>query len=389
MGLKFAARLHDVGEYWFSRKLDVVRQMRAQGRDVINLGIGSPDLPPPAEAVEAAAARLRDPAVHGYASYRGTPELRRAMADWYRRTYGVAPDAEAQVLPLLGSKEGVLYLSMALLDPGDAVLVPDPGYPAYAAVAKLLGARVIRYDLRAPDWLPDLDALERQDLTGCKLMWVNYPHMPTGARGTADLFAALAGFATRRNILICNDNPYGLVLNRDAPRSLMAAPGAFAACAELNSLSKSFNLAGWRVGLLVASREVVDAALQVKSNVDSGMFLAVQAGATAALAAPQGWHDARNAAYAARRAEVWRLFDALGCDYDRAQVGLFVWARAPEGIADVTGWLDELLARAEVFLVPGQVFGENGRRYVRASLCAPVERLREAAGRVEAFVKAS
>jgi aspartate/methionine/tyrosine aminotransferase len=379
-----ARRLADVGEYYFSRKLEEIAQLRANGVDVISLGIGSPDQAPPPEALEASSRALRAPASHGYASYRSTPELRRAIVEWYARVYRVRADADTECLPLLGSKEGILYLSMAYLDPGDGVLVPDTGYPAYSSVAKLLGARIYSYPLtEGRGWLPDLDRLEKQDLTGCKLMWVNYPHMPSGARATAELFDRLAKFARERGILVCNDNPYGLVLNREPPTSLLSFDPAKESCAELNSLSKSFNMAGWRVGMLIASRAVVDAVLAVKSNADSGMFLPVQAGAAAALTAPDTWHAERNRVYADRRDIVWKIFDHLGFSFDREQVGLFVWARAPETVASVERAVDDVLARAGVFLVPGKVFGSGGERYARASLCATREKLTEALRRVE------
>lgn len=378
-----ADRLKDVGEYYFSRKLEQIRQMRARGLDVINLGIGSPDLTPPPEAIEAASRALQQAQNHGYASYRSLPELRRSLADWYKRTYRVELEPETQLLPLLGSKEGILYVSMAFLNVGDGVLVPNPGYPAYASVAKLLGARIHSYDLTEESgWLPDLDALKKRDLSGCKLMWVNYPHMPTGAPATSKLFRELADFAREKRILICNDNPYSLVLHRGEPLSLLDADPALECCAELNSLSKAFNMAGWRVGMFLGAKDVVNAVLQVKSNVDSGMFLPVQAGAMAALLSEARWHDARNQVYEERRQRVFQLFDQLGFRASRDQVGLFVWARAPDTIRDVPAFLDEILERANVFLTPGVIFGSNGERHARASLCVSRERLVEALGRL-------
>ncbi|MBF0546953.1 MAG: aminotransferase class I/II-fold pyridoxal phosphate-dependent enzyme [Candidatus Riflebacteria bacterium] len=383
VSIQFADRLSEVTEYYFSRKLELIRQLRAKGHDVINIGIGSPDLPPPPRAVEAASSSLACGNNHGYASYRSTPELRVAMANWYERTYSVSVDPESQLLPLLGSKEGIFYLSMGLLNPGDGVLIPDPGYPAYSSAARLLGARVHRYNLsEANAWLPDIKELERQDLGGCKLMWINYPHMPTGASGVEGAFHALAEFCWKRRILLCNDNPYGLVLNQSSPLSLLRCAGGSPFCAELNSLSKSFNMAGWRVGLLLAEKEVIDATLRVKSNVDSGMFLPVQHGAVAALATDNDWHRARNEIYQERRELVWRIFDRLGFSYDRKQVGLFVWARAPEAIPDVEVFFDELLESRHIFFTPGMVFGSNGIRYARASLCASRERLSEALRRL-------
>lgn len=378
-----AARLNDVGEYYFSQKLEVIRQMRLAGHDVINLGIGSPDLAPSQPAIEAAARALRSEKNHGYASYRGTPELRRAMAEFYGRAYGVKLDPETEVLPLLGSKEGILYVSMAFLNPGDKVLVPNPGYPAYSSVSSLVGARIVHYDLKEEcGWLPDFDALESLDLSGCKLMWVNYPHMPTGKAGSAELFRRLVDFGRRKRILVCNDNPYGLVLNRDKPQSILSFDPGKEVAVELNSLSKSFNMAGWRVGMFMGPKDAVDAVIQFKSNVDSGMFLAVQAGATEALSSPESWHQARNDLYRERREIVWKIFDRLGFAYDRDQVGLFVWAKAPESVPDVGRYVDELLDKAHVFLTPGFIFGSNGKRYARASLCAPQATLALALKRV-------
>lgn len=384
-----ASRLKNVGEYYLSRKLEEIRQLRARGIDVINLGIGSPDLPPPPEAIDAASRALRSGHDHGYAPHRSTPELRRAMAEFYARTYGVELDSEKHVLPLLGSKEGILYVSLAFLDPGDGVLVPNPGYPVYSSVASLIGARVHTYDLVDTNgWLPDFDALEKADLRGCKLMWVNYPHMPTGTPGDLELFDRLVQFGRRKQILICSDNPYGLVLNREAPRSILSSDPSMEVCLELNTLSKAFNMAGWRVGMCLGSADVVNAVLQVKSNVDSGMFLPIQAGAAQALASPDKWHDDRNEVYARRRHLLWRIFDRLGFSYARDQVGLFVWAKAPDAVGEVDAFLDDLLATAQVFLTPGFVFGSNGRRFARASLCAPEETLTAALDRVERFAAA-
>ncbi len=379
-----AKRLERVGEYYFSGKLELIRQMRAAGTDVINLGIGSPDLAPSDEAIAAASSALHAETNHGYASYRSTPELRAAMAEWIHSTYRIELDPEKEVLPLLGSKEGILYASLAFLNPGDRVLVPNPGYPAYAAVADLIGAEVVAYDLTEENaWLPDFAALEKMDLSKCKLMWVNYPHMPTGKSANSELFGKLVEFGRRKKILIGNDNPYGLVLNREVPLSLLAYDRDKEVVFELNSLSKSFNMAGWRVGMLLGSSAVVDAVLQVKSNVDSGMFLPVQAGARAALGSPASWHEARNRIYFERRFVVWKIFDALGFEYDRDQVGLFVWAKAPGSVPDVPAFVDKLLAEAHIFLTPGSIFGSNGKRFARSSLCARTSLLEEALLRVK------
>jgi LL-diaminopimelate aminotransferase len=382
----FADRLNNVGEYYFSQKLEEIRVMRSQGRDVINLGIGSPDLMPPQAAIAAATASLAGEKSHGYASYRATPETRRAMADWYLKTYRVKLNPETEVLPLLGSKEGILYLSMALLNPGDSVLVPNPGYPAYAGVAALLGAKVIYYNLTGENgWLPSFDEIEKQDLSRCKLMWVNYPHMPTGTSCDENLFSKLISFGKKNRIRVCNDNPYGLVLNRKIPQSILSADPEMEVSAELNSLSKSFNMAGWRVGMFMGASQLVNATLQVKSNVDSGMFSAIQAGAAAALAVSDSFHQERNQVYEERRELVWKIFDRLGYVYARDQVGLFVWAKAPDQVSDVAAHLDQVLKKSLVFLVPGMIFGSNGNRYARSSLCAPQATLIEALKRIEKF----
>ncbi|MEK7691944.1 MAG: aminotransferase class I/II-fold pyridoxal phosphate-dependent enzyme, partial [Bdellovibrionota bacterium] len=321
---------------------------------------------------------------HGYSSYRSLPGLRSAMADWYLKTYQVKVDPACEVLPLLGSKEGIFYLSMAFLNPGDHVLIPDPGYPAYGAAAELVGAQAIRYPLTQKcGWLPDLDALEAGDLSKFKIMWVNYPHMPTGARGSRALFEKLAAFARRNRIMICNDNPYGLVLNQAPPESLLSADPALEWSLELNSLSKSFNMAGWRVGMLLGAKVAVDAVVKVKSNVDSGMFAPIQAGAIAALKNSDTWHRERNQIYAERRELVAQIFDRLQFSHETEQVGLFIWAKAPPKVGDVPAFCDEVLLRHHIFLTPGSIFGTNGARYARASLCAPAPRLREALARLE------
>jgi aspartate/methionine/tyrosine aminotransferase len=380
----FADRLNQVGEYYFSQKLEEIRVMRSQGLDVINLGIGSPDLMPPKAALDAAGTALGNEKLHGYASYRSTPELRKAIANFYRDTYRISLNPETEVLPLLGSKEGILYLSMALLNPGDSVLVPNPGYPAYAGVASLIGLKVVYYNLTDKNgWLPDFAEIEKNDLSKCKLMWVNYPHMPTGTSCDEALFSKLVAFGKKNKIRICNDNPYGLVLNRKPPQSIFSADPKMEVSIELNSLSKSFNMAGWRVGMLMASHDVVNAALQVKSNVDSGMFSAIQMGAIAALGVGSGFHEERNHVYEERREQVWKIFDRLGYTYSRDQVGLFVWAKAPEKVAHVATHLDEVLKKAHVFLTPGMIFGSNGERYARSSLCAPQAMLAEALRRIE------
>ena len=386
MIVKPADRLNSVDEYYFSRKLEYIQVMRNRGIDVINLGIGSPDMMPPPEALKAASDAIYEKTNHGYASYRSTPELRSAISTWYQKTYDVTLNPNQEVLPLLGSKEGILYLSMALLNPGDQVLIPNPGYPAYASVANLLGAKIIAYDLtEAGGWLPDLEKLEAMDLSRCKLMWVNYPHMPTGTRADVNFFKRLVDFAKKKKIFICNDNPYGLVLNQTAPASLLKADPTFEVSGEMNSLSKSFNMAGWRVGMFLGAKDAVDAVIQVKSNVDSGMFLPTQKAAIAALGVSKEWHEERNRIYNARRNTIYEIFDHLGFTYSRDQVGLFVWAKAPNTVPEVETLIDRVLDEAHVFLTPGMIFGSNGNRYARASLCASTERLKLALGRIKTF----
>jgi aspartate/methionine/tyrosine aminotransferase len=383
-----ADRLSGTEEYYFSKKLDEVRKMRSQGIDVINLGIGSPDLAPSSETIEAATKALKNEKNHGYASYRSSPELRQELARFYERVYHVKLNAETEILPLLGSKEGILYTSLAFVNPGESILVPNPGYPAYSSVARMIGANVVYYDLKEEnDWLPDFEKLEKQDLGTCKIMWVNYPHMPTGRPATAELFKNLVSFAKKKKILICHDNPYSLVLNETPPLSILSFDPQKEYSLELNSFSKAFNMAGWRVGLLSGSEAVVNTVLQVKSNVDSGMFTAVQMGAIEALKNPESWHEARNGVYRKRRALVWNIFDKLGLKYDPKQVGLFVWARVPDQVGKVETYVDRILYEARVFFVPGSVFGSNGSKYVRSSLCASEDVLKEALSRIEAWAQ--
>lgn len=386
MNLQFADRLQHVQEYYFARKLEYVQQMRNRGIDVINLGLGSPDLPPPPAAIATAVTAIQQPTSHGYSSYRSTPELRTAMSQWYQRCFGIVLDPVHDILPLLGSKEGILYLSMALLNPGDAVLVPNPGYPSYTSVTQLLGAEIIYYDLTEEnDWLPDMAQLEQLDLSKCKLMWVNYPHMPTGKVGSLDLFQQLVDLARRKNLVICNDNPYGLVLNETPPLSILKADPQREVTCELNSMSKSFNMAGWRVGMILGCKELINAVLQVKSNVDSGCFLPIQKGAVEALQVEDSWHVERNQTYARRRELIWQIFEQLNFTFQKDRVGLFVWAKAPDSIVDVPAYLDEILDQAHVFLTPGVIFGSNGSRYGRAALCAPEATIQKALERIRDF----
>ena len=384
MNIPIASRLAHTGEYYFSRKLRELAVLNAAGANIISLGIGSPDLPPHPSVTAALAATAAQLTAHGYQGYQGTPALRRAMADFYQRSYGVALDPATEILPLLGSKEGLMHIGMAFLEAGDAVLIPNPGYPTYRAVAEICGAEVREYDLTAANgWLPDLDALAQTDLSQVKLMLVNYPHMPTGTAAGLPFLTRLVAFAKAHDILLVHDNPYGFILNETPAVSLLAVPGAREVAIELNSLSKSHNMAGWRVGLLAGRADVLADVLRFKSNMDSGMFLPVQQAAVAALALGDDWFRELNDTYRARRELVLALLRALGCEPAAGQVGLFIWAAVPTGFADGYAMSDAVLAEARVFITPGGIFGSNGLGYVRASLCQPEALLREALARVE------
>ena len=377
-----ANRLNTVSEYYFSAKLREVAQMNAEGKHVINLGIGNPDLPPSEATIEALCADARRPDAHGYQSYNGLPELRQAWAGWYARWYGVELDPDTEILPLIGSKEGVLHTTLALVNPGDRVLVPNPGYPTYTSASRLCEARVIPYPLdEARGWTPDFEALERMDLTGVKLMWANYPNMPTGARATRSLFERLADFARRHGIVVVNDNPYSFILN-DEKLSILSVPGARDMCIELNSMSKAHNMAGWRMAMLASNAQFVQWVLRVKSNVDSGMYRPMMKGAVQALHNPPAWHDEMNRVYARRRATACRIMDALGCRYDPGQVGMFLWARIPDRYRDAAQLADEVLYGKHVFITPGHIFGDRGTRHVRISLCCNEQMLEEALRRL-------
>lgn len=386
MHLSTASRLAHTGEYYFSRKLRELAALNAAGANIISLGIGSPDLPPHPSVVAALAATASQPTAHGYQSYQGTPALRRAMAAFYQKSYGVALDPATEVLPLAGSKEGLMHIGMTFLEAGDAVLIPNPGYPTYRAVAEICGAEVHEYDLTAATgWLPDLNALAQTDLSRVKMMLVNYPHMPTGTPASPAFLQRLVEFATAHGIMLVHDNPYGFVLNETPPTSLLSIPGAREVALELNSLSKSHNLAGWRVGMLVGRADWLTEVLRFKSNMDSGMFLGTQQAAVAALALGDDWFQELNATYRARRELVVALLRALGCAPAPGQVGLFIWAAVPPHYADGYALSDAVLAEARVFLTPGGIFGSNGNGYIRASLCQPESVLREALERVSAW----
>ncbi len=379
-----ANRLEGISEYYFAGKLREIATLRTQGHDIINLGIGSPDLPPHPTVLEALYRSAAQPTAHGYQSYTGTPALREAWAAWYARYYHAALDPAHEVLPLIGSKEGIMHVAMTFLQAGDVALVPNPGYPTYRAAALLAGAEVRYYDLRADQgWQPDLAALEQQDLRPVKVMWVNYPHMPTGARADMGLFERLVAFGKKHNILIVNDNPYSFILN-EQPISIMAVEGAKEVAVELNSLSKSHNMAGWRVGALLGSAEHLSAVLRFKSNMDSGQFLPTQQAAIAALGLGDDWYNDLNATYRERQQLAFGILEVLGCTFDRQQQGMFVWAQVPEHWPDGYALSDHALYNAQVFLTPGGIFGTAGNGYVRISLCQDVHLFQTALQRIEA-----
>ncbi|HVZ55276.1 MAG TPA: aminotransferase class I/II-fold pyridoxal phosphate-dependent enzyme [Chitinophagaceae bacterium] len=380
--MEIAKRLQGIGEYYFSQKLREIDELNRQGKNVINLGIGSPDLPPHPDVIRVLQQECARPDVHAYQSYKGSPVLRRAISQWYDRWYGVSLDADREILPLIGSKEGILHVCMTYLNEGDEALVPDPGYPTYRSAVQLAGGRCVPYVLEEKNgYEPDFRALEQSDLTRVRLMWVNYPQMPTGQLPTRDLLARLVEFGRRHGILICHDNPYSFILN-DAPMSLLVIPGARETALELNSLSKSHNMAGWRVGMLCGAASRVEEVLRFKSNMDSGMFLPLQLAAARALSLDRDWYDQVNATYRSRRQEVFALLDLLGCRYATDQAGMFVWARIPAGYESGFALSDEVLREAAVFITPGGIFGEAGNRYIRVSLCSPQQRFQESIERI-------
>ncbi len=379
-----ANRLQNVQEYYFSRKLKEVAQMNAQGLDIISLAIGSPDMPPSEQTIQTLCREAQNPNAHGYQPTAGTPELKQAMAKYYARKYNVALDASSEILPLIGSKEGILHTTLAFVNPGDKVLVPNPGYPTYTSLSRLLGCEVVNYNLReGNDWQPDFDELETMDLTNVRLMWTNYPNMPTGARAQMATYEKLVSFARRHNLLIVNDNPYSTILNREH-LSILQVEGAKDVCLEFNSMSKSHNMPGWRVGMIAGKADYIQYILRVKSNIDSGTFRAIQLAAAAAYDNDDAWHEHHNiTVYAERRDIAYRIMQALGCTYDEQQVGMFLWGRIPDTIAHAEELTEAVLHKARVFITPGFIFGSNGERYIRISLCAKKERMQEALQRIE------
>ena len=382
-----ARRVAQVEEYYFSRKLKEIAAMREAGIDVISLGVGSPDMAPSAATIQALHDDSLRPDANGYMPYVGIPGLRKAYAEWYKRWYGVELNPATMIQPLIGSKEGILHITLAFVNPGDKVLVPNPGYPTYSSVSRLAEAEIIAYDLTEESgWEPDFDALEAMDLEGVKLMWVNYPNMPTGKRASRELFEKLVAFGRKHNIVIVNDNPYSFILN-DRPLSILATLGAEEVCIEMNSMSKSHNMPGWRIGVACAKPQFIEWILRVKSNIDSGMYRPLQLAAIEALGNSAEWHAENNRVYARRRKKAEAIMELLGCTFDANQSGLFLWGRVPDHMADAEELTEQVLHEAHVFITPGKIFGTNGRRYIRISLCAPEETLQAAHDRIEAMLK--
>ncbi len=383
MQIQPANRINQVEEYYFSIKLKELDKLRKAGKPVINMGIGNPDLPPAPAVLEQLNAQSTNESNHGYQSYVGIPELREAMSAWYKKYYHVEVNATSEILPLMGSKEGIMLITMAFVNPGDSVLVPNPGYPTYASASKIAEANLIYYNLdENNNWLPDLAELEKQDLSQVKLMWINYPNMPTGANANIEFFEQVIAFGKKHNIVIVNDNPYSFILN-EAPMSIMHIEGAKDIAIELNSLSKSHNMAGWRVGMAVSNPQFIEYILRVKSNMDSGMFKPLQLAAVIALGLNAEWYESVNAEYKQRRVIVHEIMDLLNCKYDLNQTGMFVWARIPDNYKDSGELSDEILYGCDVFITPGFIFGDTGKRYIRISLCTNQTVLNEAKQRIE------
>ena len=382
-----ANRVSSIQEYYFSKKLKEVAEMNAAGKDVINLGVGSPDLPPSEQTIDTLCHHAHQADEHGYQPYVGIPELRKGFSDWYKTWYGVDLDPKTEIQPLIGSKEGILHISLTFLNPGDGVLVPNPGYPTYSSVTNLVEANLILYDLKEElGWQPDFEALENMDLSHVKLMWTNYPNMPTGANASIELYERLVAFGRKHNIIICNDNPYSFILN-EHPLSILSIPGAKEICIEMNSMSKAHNMPGWRMAMLASNAQFVQWILKVKSNVDSGQFKPMQYAAVAALGAKKEWYDNMNRVYRSRRDLAGDIMRALGCTYDENQVGLFLWGRIPDEMEGSEALSNKVLYEANVFITPGFIFGSRGERYIRISLCCKNETLEEALTRIKKIIK--
>ena len=378
-----ARRVMQVKEYYFSKKLKEVAMLNKQGLDIISLGIGGPDLPPHKKVIDTLCAVAKKNDTHGYQPYVGLPELRKAYSDWYYRWYGVQLDSEYEIQPLIGSKEGILHTTLAFVNPGDGVLVPNPGYPTYTSVSKLAEAKIYTYNLTEKNgWYPNFDELENLPLDEIKLMWVNYPNMPTGTPATIELFEQLVAFGKKHNIVIVNDNPYSFILN-DKPISILSVEGAKNIAIEMNSLSKSHNMAGWRMGMLASNRQFIEWILKVKSNIDSGQFKPAMEAAVEALGCDKDWYETLNKVYARRRKIAERIMEALGCEFDSSQKGLFLWGKIPQTAESSEKSADQILYEARVFLTPGFIFGSNGERYIRISLCAKEDKMEEALSRIK------
>ena len=379
-----ATRLESVQEYYFSRKLKEIAHMNAEGKNVISLGIGSPDMPPSEATIKTLCEHAHHADAHGYQPYVGIPELRQAFADFYKKWYNVILNPTNEIQPLIGSKEGILHITLALVNPGEQVLVPNPGYPTYTSLSTLLGAEVIPYDLTEENgWLPDFDALEQLDLSKVKLMWTNYPHMPTGTNATLELYQKLVDFGKKHHIIIVNDNPYSFILNKK-PLSILQIEGAKECCIELNSMSKSHNMPGWRIGMVASNATFIEWILKVKSNIDSGMFRPMQLAAATALHNDESWHEEMNFnLYEKRRHLAEQILETLQCTYNKSQVGLFVWGRIPDDYQQVEDLTEAVLHKARVFITPGFIFGSNGARYIRISLCCDEQKLAEALDRIK------
>lgn len=383
MIIETARRTKQTSEYYFSVKLAEVRKLVAEGNDVINLGIGNPDMMPSEQTLSTLSQAALKPQAHGYQPYIGTQAFRNAIADFYYRTYGVTLNPNAEILPLIGSKEGITHISLTFLDPGDEVLVPELGYPAYRAVSQMVGAVVKEYPLREDfGWQPDWEAIEALVTPKTKIMWLNYPHMPTGAPATKALFEQAVAFAAKHKVLLCHDNPYSLILNKKEPISLLSVEGAKEVAIELNSMSKSHNMAGWRLGWLAGAKHYIDAVLTIKSNVDSGMFWGLQEAAVAALHNPVEWHDSRNAVYQGRLEAAEAFLTTIGCTWNKDQEGMFLWGKLPESVESAEKLVNDLLVEKHVFIAPGFIFGPKGQRYIRLSLCMPKDRIWEAVERI-------
>ena len=385
--IKPADRVSAVQEYYFSTKLKQVAEMNAEGKDIISLAIGSPDMPPSQQTIETLCEIAKRPDAHGYQPTMGTPELRNAMAEFYKRWYGVTLNPKTEIQPLIGSKEGILHVTLAFVNPGEEVLVPNPGYPTYTSLSKILGAKVVNYDLMENNgWQPDFDALERMDLSRVKLMWTNYPNMPTGGAARMETYERLVAFAKKHNIVVVNDNPYSFILN-DKPLSLLQVEGAKDCCIEFNSMSKAHNMPGWRVGLCASNEEFIRWILKIKSNIDSGTFRGIQLAAAQALKNSEEWHHEANIeTYRRRRVVAEKIMQILDCKYDDSQVGMFLWGKIPERYKNAEELTEKLLHEARVFITPGFIFGSNGERYIRISLCAKEEKIQLALERIKKVI---